>query len=583
MSQQDMESETDSNRRRFLKTLGVLGVTGVAGCGGDGGDGGTSTATETTDGTSAGTGTPTPTPTPTPDTGLPDDPPTLISLDEDEISPETGTLNTTIANAYPHAIKGYSVDLEAPEGWELSASGETSFDMLEQGANHQVAWDLTLPDGANGEYDLTATATYARGDDDAEANETLQLTVDVWSENEFTEVATFNDFWDGVEDRKWLPGNGWTPDGSDEWGGQGSTNWYKYTIDLSAFLPADQIQIKYEDSFEGGWGASVWDTRLRADGEEAEYVRTVIDEDESDYMYENNSQTDSHSEDSQIWRYADTNSLGGAYWIYQFDVPDDPDELSVEITMRNGFTISARSTPESDVSTDDVSLSMTPALRVPYTGDDGSGVAELSTNYPQTPGRMFLLAPDFDLPQGPTYEYVDEGAVEAATPWDANEDIKAEFYFGYDEDNLYVRADVTDDTHVAESSADMNSADSLQLAARNGGYGPEYGVSRVNGGTETHEYSGGSPGGIDSLTVSTSRDEEENLTTYDLTIPWDALYDEFSAEPGANGPFSVAVNESDEDDGSLDAVFGWPTPDVGSEGTLDALGTLLLENPVGGN
>jgi hypothetical protein len=128
----------------------------------------------------------------------------------------------------------------------------------------------------------------------------------------------------------------------------------------------------------------------------------------------------------------------------------------------------------------------------------------------------------------------------------------------------------------------MWQADSLQIAAGNGGeYGPEMGVARVDGGTDTHQWVEGGGAGIDAIDASTGRDG--TLTTYDLTIPWDALYENFTAEAGANAAFGVLINEADADDGERDAVLGWTLPGVNEEKSVDAIGTLLLENPLDGD
>jgi hypothetical protein len=596
----DGDSNSNVERRRLLKAMGALSAVGLAGCSGDGGDDGTDTTDDpgtgpdttdsegTDESTPEGTDETTPedTATPTPTSGGPlSDPDPLIGLETSTVSPAAETLNASIVNPYLFEIQDGSVELSGPDGWEFSNASGVSFDTLSNGASQDASWDMTIPDGANGEVELTADVTYTGQGSTVETSTTLTLTVDVWQGAEFTEVATFNDFFDGVEDRKWMPGNGWTPEGSDEWGGQGASNWYKLELDMSAFLPADQIQIKLEDSFPGGWGISLWDTRLVADGEEAAYVRTVYDDDETDYIYEDNaSKIDGHSEgnsdDQQRWRYADTNNApNGGYWVYEFDVPDDTDDLTVELTLRNGFTISARTFPRSDATKEDVGQSMTPALRVPYTGDDGGGVGDASSTYPQTPARTFLFAPEFNLPHGATYEYIDESAVDTgAMPWDTNEDIRAELYFGYDDDNFYMRADVTDDTHVGVGGADMWQGDSLQIAAGDDEYGPEYGVASVDGSTEVQEYSGGAASGPDAMDVTVTRDG--SLTSYEATIPWDALYEDFTVEAGANAPFGVLVNEADTDDGERDAVLGWTLPGINDEKTVDALGTLLIENRV---
>ncbi len=568
-SKNDVRSGERGGRRRFLKAMGALGVTGVAGClGGDDDDTPTPTEADTpTDTGTMETDTPTPTdteametdtPTPTDtETGpqLPPDPAPLISLDVAAISPNAETLNATITNPYLFDIADGSVELEGPEGWELTPIEGTEFETLESQSVQDAAWELSLPDDVDGEYELSASVTYSAGEDTADVTATLPVTIDIWMNNEFAEVVRFGDLWEnGIDDRMWENPAGEVQNGQDP------SNWYEYEMDLSAFLPAGKIQIRIEDSFtEDGWGPSIWDVSLETDGEEVTYARAPYTDEE--YVYENSAAIDDFSEDQQ-WRFADAQD----YLIYEFDVPGDPDELVVEITLRNGFVFSARSSPPADVSKEDTNTTMTPALRVPYTGDSDGGVSD-------TGATGFFLAPEFDLPHGPTYEYVEESEV------DGRDDVSAEFAFGYDEDNLYVQAEVTDDQHVAVAGADMWQADSLQIAAGGEGYGPEYGIARVDGETDVHQWvEGDESAGVDAIDATTGRDG--GVTTYEATIPWNALYGEPRGEPGDNGPFSLLLNESDDDDGERDAVLGWTLPGINTEKSVDALGTLLLENPV---
>jgi len=574
------EIDTDSDRRRFLKALGALSVVGLAGCGGDGDD---ETPTDTEaggngNGNGNGNGTTetetptepteTPTDTETPSGGdLPDDPAPLIALIDEGISPEADTLNATITNSYLFEIQNGNVELEGPEDWELSPADGTSFDTLESQATREASWDLSLPDGVSGEYELTANVTYSAGEEAADVTASLPITVDVWIGNEFAEIAHFEDVWSGgLEDRMWQPPG---VEDFEDWGGHSPKGWYKYEFDVSAFLPADRIQFRFDDPYTGGgWGPSLWDTRLVADGEETQYLRTIFDNDE-EYIYDGSSQQDvGGSESDQGWRFADAQN----YWVYEFEVPDDPDELVVEFTLRNAFQISARSFPSSDATKDDVTGTMTPALRIPYTGDAGGGITEMEVQVPDMGPESVLLGAGIDLPHTDTFEIANESEVDGA------DDISAAVYTGYDEDNLYLRVDVTDDTHVAKSGEDMWQGDSIQILAGNEEYGPEDGISHVDGETATHEWFEGGSSGLDAVDVTTSRNDDENLTQYELTIPWGSLYSDFTAEPGGNAPFGLLVNESDTDNDERDAWLGWPVPSPTKE--VGDLGTLLLENPI---
>jgi hypothetical protein len=205
----DDESRCGSeSRRRVLKAAGGLGVLALAGCltrqglsAGNPTDtpaGTTPTDTPTATDTARGapttsdpiptepveTATPTdtrtepdptdtrtqePTPTeestetktPTPGERLPrDDPAVLLSLETEPVTPSTDTISGAITNPYLFPVQNGTVELDAPEGWDLSATYGATFDTLESQYTQDVAWDVDIPDSADGECELTATVTY---------------------------------------------------------------------------------------------------------------------------------------------------------------------------------------------------------------------------------------------------------------------------------------------------------------------------------------------------------------------------------------------------------------------------------------
>jgi hypothetical protein len=222
----DDESRCGSeSRRRVLKAAGGLGVLALAGCltrqglsAGNPTDtpaGTTPTDTPTATGTARGapttsdpiptepveTATPTdtrtepdptdtrtqePTPTeestetktPTPGERLPrDDPAVLLSLETEPVTPSTDTISGAITNPYLFPVQNGTVELDAPEGWDLSATYGATFDTLESQYTQDVAWDVDIPDSADGEYELTATVTYGTSSDSAEAEATYAVIV----------------------------------------------------------------------------------------------------------------------------------------------------------------------------------------------------------------------------------------------------------------------------------------------------------------------------------------------------------------------------------------------------------------------
>jgi len=205
------DSERDrTNRRRFLAAIGGLGVVGLAGCSADGGtDTPTETATPTDtqadttvpdttatntttvpDGTASPTDTrptdtaPTETATATPSCGegFGDDPATLLSLAGGNTAITAGesvTITGEILNSYLFTLDTIEVTLDAPDGWSVSAAGETSFEDVVSQGTRTVEWEVTAPDsGETASVDLTADVSYTRYercDTGAEASTTTSL------------------------------------------------------------------------------------------------------------------------------------------------------------------------------------------------------------------------------------------------------------------------------------------------------------------------------------------------------------------------------------------------------------------------
>jgi hypothetical protein len=199
-----------ANRRRFVKALGTLGMVGLAGCGGDGNetespgrtetdDDGTATGvdptgtdnTDTEDGTDTptdteGEETPTDTDTPdgteteTPNQNVPDDPPTVASLEGGgSVQPGgTVTLTVTVENPYLFPIQSIEVNLESPgDGWTVEAPGETNFDELETASSREVSWEVTAPEDASESVTITGSVSYATNTDSAETELSQSIAV----------------------------------------------------------------------------------------------------------------------------------------------------------------------------------------------------------------------------------------------------------------------------------------------------------------------------------------------------------------------------------------------------------------------
>jgi hypothetical protein len=171
-----------ADRRRFLKALGAVGAAGLAGCAGDDGDdetdaetptGTTEPGDETDAETPTATTTATPTTTEEPDQGFGDDPRSLVTIAGNEsASPgETVTLGGDVVNAYLFPVRSVEVTIGPPaDGWEVTATGPTSFEEIPSQGSESVAWEVTIPEDADGEYTVAGTISYESDTDQAEVD-----------------------------------------------------------------------------------------------------------------------------------------------------------------------------------------------------------------------------------------------------------------------------------------------------------------------------------------------------------------------------------------------------------------------------
>jgi hypothetical protein len=83
-------------------------------------------------------------------------------------------------------------------------------------------------------------------------------------------------------------------------------------------------------------------------------------------------------------------------------------------------------------------------------------------------------------------------------------------------------------------------------------------ATEADSGIELVQYQGGQNAPLDhnAMTASSTRDEEANLTTFDLEIPWDALTDE-APEPGDMIPWGISASDNEEVDGEIQSLGGW--------------------------
>jgi|GEM_PF-1809313 len=214
----------------------------------------------------------------------------------------------------------------------------------------------------------------------------------------------------------------------------------------------------------------------------------------------------------------------------------------------------------------------------------------MSTDVVSAPGQRQVVVPNTGggVSEDPLFSLSPSGAEVSNPDGEDNtsgpEDVSADVYLGYDDGALYLRAEVTDDTHNGTAGSSMWQEDSIQIAAGYGGaYGPEYGFSLADGSTSVNRWiEGSAAAGADAVTADVSRSGA--TTTYDVEFPWETL---FPADrgPGDTMPFSIIVNDDDNDaaEGAddRDAVLGWTLPAIANSKSVGDLGLAILETEQG--
>ncbi|PZW27949.1 GxGYxY motif-containing protein [Thermosporothrix hazakensis] len=109
-----------------------------------------------------------------------------------------------------------------------------------------------------------------------------------------------------------------------------------YDIDLSNFLGNESIYVRLQDSFpQGGWGPSVHEVTVKADGQVIAHFIPCSD-DEEQYVFDHDSSSCSYGPTDQH-RFAD----GTSYFVYRFTPPADTRQLTISLDMWNEYKISA--------------------------------------------------------------------------------------------------------------------------------------------------------------------------------------------------------------------------------------------------
>ncbi|MCU4925202.1 malectin domain-containing carbohydrate-binding protein [Halobacteria archaeon AArc-dxtr1] len=461
----------------------------------------------------------------------------IFSFGEDSITVQPGTaaISGEFDNSYPVAAESGEVSLDVPDGWEIVDDDGTSFDELGAGSSQSVEWHVEVPDDED-EFELEAEASHEVGDESHSEDHTLEVTV----VGPLATPLAFN------------------------FGSEADEPTVKDGVPFTPNLP-DAIQIL------GDYGTSTHD------------VDDVADTDDDDlYLSEH------HGSDGGDLGYDiplengvyDVTFYFGETWEDNTE-PDDTRVMDISINgsvvfdewntvAEVGYATAARETISS-VQVTDGSLTILGEAVDDWVAFNGLKIEKAEVEIQHVEGGV-ADEPSFTL-------LPEEGMLEMADPEDYDEDkLSAEFYFGYDDDNLHLHGEVTDDEHHALEGGSMWEADSIQYAAGyDGTYGPEDGISHVDGETSTTRWMDGeNEEGLDVIEADTSRDDDENLTTYEATIPWEAILPA-APEPGDSFRFGVIINNDDGD--GREAVLNWTSPAISEDKSYEALGTFTLEDP----
>ncbi|TDQ42038.1 GxGYxYP domain-containing protein [Aureibacillus halotolerans] len=114
-----------------------------------------------------------------------------------------------------------------------------------------------------------------------------------------------------------------------------SSNQDTYELDVSRFVGDDGLFLRFQDAFPSeGWGPAVHQVEVKADGEVIASFVPGTPEEEA-FLYDRNQSNADDRFGGHRWADA------GAYFVYQFPVPPDADEVIVSAEMWNQFKVSA--------------------------------------------------------------------------------------------------------------------------------------------------------------------------------------------------------------------------------------------------
>jgi hypothetical protein len=167
-----------------------------------------------------------------------------------------------------------------------------------------------------------------------------------------------------------------------------------------------------------------------------------------------------------------------------------------------------------------------------------------------------------DLNGAHTIDLATDGTVDMRNgPYNGENDLSGTIALTWDEDNLYLSAEVTDDTHVQGSanSGGIWAGDSIQMAVQAGTPGEseswyEYGLALRADDVLVHNWLSpdGSVGPVADVDAAVTR--SGTTTTYEIALPWSTHLAPIDPDHGVLS-YSMLVN--DNDDGTRKGWIEW--------------------------
>nr|WP_269328840.1 sugar-binding protein [Kineosporia babensis] len=240
--------------------------------------------------------------------------------------------------------------------------------------------------------------------------------------------------------------------------------------------------------------------------------------------------------------------ISEASWTFS----EDTETVDVDLDVAPGATVSLLSTP-APAGAGEVAYTATLTI-------DGAGEASAS-------GTLSAL-PWLDVPRVPKRTIEIDGvrddlsglpSTTLKAPGVKESSLAAETWFTWDDDNLYLTAEVSDDIHVQPyvNTATWQ-ADGLQFAVAPNWPGEsdlrpeiqeytEFGFALTPQGPQLYRYKSGSVEGfLTSADIAAVRDETTKTTVYEAAVPW-SLLEPIGLTPTSAASLSIAVNDSDGD------------------------------------